>query len=153
MIAAFLWDVSERATEPFPFAAIELARGQTITGDDVEWRQVPVGSLVLPNLVGATAAVAIRSGDPITTSLLSAETSLGANSWAVPVSLPVGATRGTSVKLVFADGSDVVGVVTEPATADPLGFDSTGLVAVTGEAANAVAIAAANGDLVVLIAP
>ena len=153
MIAAFLWDVSELATEPFPFAAIELARGQTITGDDVEWRQVPVGSLVLPNLVGATAAVTIRSGDPITASLVSAETSLGANSWAVPVSLPVGATRGTSVKLVFADGSDVVGVVTESATVDPLGFDSTGLVAVTGEAANAVAIAAANGDLVVLIAP
>jgi hypothetical protein len=153
IVAAFLWDISERATEAFPFAATELTRGQPITDDDVEWRQVPIGSLVLPDLVGATAAVTIRLGDPIVTSLVSAEAHLGLNSWAVPVSLPVGATQGTAVKLVFADGSDVLGVVVEPATADPLGFDSNGLVAVANEAANSVAIAAANGDLVVLVAP
>ncbi len=153
VVSAFLWDISERATEAFPFATAELTRGQLITDENVEWRQMPVGSLAIPDLVGATAAVTIQSGDPIVTSLVSAEAQHGLNGWAVPVSLPVGAARGTAVKLVFPDGSDVLGVVIEPATADPLGFDSTGLVAVTAEAANAVAIAAANGDLVVLIAP
>lgn len=153
MAAAFLWDVSERATEPFPFAVSELSRGQSISEDDVEWRQVPVGSLAFPDLAGATAAATIRAGDPIVSSLVSAGAVLGLNNWAVPVPLPVGAAEGTSVKLVFADGSDILGVVIQPATADALGFETTGLVAVVGQAANSVALAAANGELVVLVAP
>lgn len=153
IVAALLWDVSERATEPFPFASTELTRGQPITDEDVEWRQVPIGSLIVPDLSGATAIVTIRLGDPIVPSLVSAEAQVGLDSWAVPVPLPLGAAQGTSVKLVLADGSDVLGVVVQPAAADPLGFDSTGLVAVPNDAANSVAIAAASGDLVILLSP
>jgi hypothetical protein len=151
--AALVWDVSERSTEPFPFAAAELSRGQAIVPDDVEWRQIPVGSLTQPHLEGATAAVAIAAGDPIVGSLISDASTVPLNSWAVPVPLPLGAVQGTSVNLVFSDGTDVLGIIVQPATEDSLGFTTEGLVAVEGVAANAVALAAANGDLVVLIQP
>lgn len=151
--AALVWDLSERATEPFPFAAMDLARGQPITPDEVQWRQVPVGSLEFPPLEGAVAAVAIASGDPLVTSLVSAAAAAPSNSWAVPVPLPIGAVPGAAVSLVFADGTDVEGTIIQPATEDSLGFTSHGLVAVEEAAANAVALAAANGDLVVLIQP
>jgi len=153
IVAAFVWDISERVTEPFPFAATDLDRGQAITPEDVEWRQVPVGSFTPPPLDGATATTAIASGDPIVTSLLSWVPPLPLDSWAVPVSLPVGAGQGTAVNLVFADGTDVPGVIIQPATEDTFGFNTDGLVAVQGAAANAVALAAANGDLVVLVEP
>ncbi len=153
IVAAFVWDVSERATEPFPFATADLERGQTIGPEDVEWRQVPVGSLTLPPLEGATAATAIASGDPIVTSLVSWTPPLPPNSWAVPVPLPIGAGQGTAVNLVFADGTDIPGIIIQPATQDTFGLNADGLVAVQGVAANAVALAAANGELVVLVEP
>ena len=132
---------------------VRARRGQIIAPEDVEWRQVPVGSLLVPPLEGATASSAITAGDPIVTSLISATTPIPLNSWAVPVPLPIGAVPGTLVNLVFSDGTDVPGVVIQPATEDSLGFTSEGLVAVETLAANAVALAAANGDLVVLIQP
>lgn len=153
IVAALLWDISERATEPFPFAASDLSRGQSIAPDDVQWRQVPVGSLSLPPLAGAIAKVAIISGDPIVASLVSAPTTHPADSWAVSVPLPIGAASGTSVSLVFADGTDVDGTIIQPATEDTLGLTTDGLVAVEDGAASAVALAAANGELVVMIRP
>lgn len=153
VVAAFVWDVSERATEPFPFAARDLERGRPIDPEDVEWRQMPVGSLTLPPLGGATAATAIASGDPIVMSLVSRTPPLPPNSWAVPVPLPIGAGQGTAVNLVFSDGTAVPGIIIQPATEDTFGFNTDGLVAVQGVAANAVALAAANGDLVVLVEP
>jgi hypothetical protein len=114
---------------------------------------MPAGSLLLPLLENAAASVAIIAGDPLVASLLSASSSVPLNSWAVPVPLPIGAVPGTSVNLVFSDGTDVPGVIIQPATEDSLGFTSEGLVAVEDIAANAVALAAANGDLVVLIRP
>ena len=153
VVAAIAWDLSERATEPFPFASVDLSRGQPITPEDVEWRQIPVGSLTLPSLIGVTAGTDIDSGDPIVPSLVSTASPLPADSWAVPVPLPIGAVRGTAVNLVFSDGTDVSGVIIQSPTEDSLGFTTDGLVAVQGVAANAVALAAANGDLVVLIQP
>ena len=153
LVAALAWDLAERATGPFPFAATDLKRGQTIAPEDIAWRQVPIGSMVLPRLEGATASVAIIEGDPLVASLIATSSSLPLHSWAVPVPLPIGAVPGTPVKLVFPDGTDVAGVIIQPATEDSLGFTSDGLVAVEDAAANAVALASSNGELVVLIQP
>jgi len=153
VLAAFAWDVSKRATEPFPFAARDMARGQVLTSDDVEWRPVPVGSLSLPDLTGASASILIRSGDPIVPSLVAVTPPIPPDSWAVPVPLPLGAGVGMSVRLVFADGSATSGVIVQPATEDSLGLMSVGLVAVDGDVAHIVALATANGDLIVLIEP
>ncbi len=153
VVAALMWDLSERETESFPFAVVDLERGQPITAADIEWRDMPAGAFIVPDLVDATALVPIRSGDPIVPSLASTSPALPSNSWAVPVPLPLGAGAGTAVKLVFPDGSDVAGVVIQSAGEDSFGFDTTGLVAVVEQAANAVALASANGDLVVLVEP
>jgi len=152
-VAAVVWDLSERATEPFPFAATDLSRGQSIEPDDIQWRDVPVGSLMLPQLGDPVAAVAIAAGDPIVPSLLAVAVAPPLNGWAVPIPLPIGAVPGTQVSLVFADGTDVQGTIIHPATEDSLGFKMDGLVVVEDGAANAVALAAANGDLVVPIRP
>lgn len=153
IVAALVWDLSERATEPFPFAASDLERGHQITAEDLQWHDMPLGAFAMPDLNNAIPLVPIRAGDPIVASLVSPSPTLPPNSWAVPVQLPVGAHVGTVVKLVFADGSDVGGVVMQPAREDSFGLETTGLVAVTDEAASTVALAAANGDLVVLVEP
>lgn len=153
LVAAVVWDLSERATEPFPFAATDLSRGQPIEPDDIQWRDVPVGSMTRPQLGDPVAAVAIAEGDPIVRSLLAVAVAPPLNGWAVPIPLPVGAVAGTPVSLVFADGTDVEGTIIRSATEDSLGFKTDGLVMVEDGDANAVALAAANGDLVVLIRP
>ena len=153
MLGALVWDLAERATEPYPFAAVDLARGQPIAPESIVWHQVPTGSLSMPLLDGSAAVTEIEAGDPIVRSLVSRAMPLPPNTWAVPVPLPLGAGQGTVVNLVFADGTDVAGTIVQPASEDSLGFTSDGLVAVQGSAANAVALAAANGDLVVLIRP
>lgn len=153
IVAALVWDLSERATAPFPFAADDLERGQEITEADLKWQDMPVGAFAVPDLANAIPLVPIRAGDPIVASLVSRSPTLPPNSWAVPVQLPVGAHVGTVVKLVFADGSDVGGVVMQSAREDSFGFETTGLVAVADQAASTVALAAANGDLVVLLEP
>lgn len=153
VIVAFAWDASERATEPFPFAARTIARGQVLEPDDIEWRDVPSGTLSLPGLTEVSAAVAIVAGDPIVPSLLAPKSSLPRGWWAVPMALPLGTTQGMRVRLVFVDGTSVEGTVVQPAEEDSLGLASDGLVAVDGVSADAVALAAANGDLVVLFEP
>lgn len=153
VVAALVWDVSGRSTEPFPFAATDLARGEAITEANIEWRPVPVGELAMPDLQGVSASTEIRAGDPIVVSLVTAIPPLPPNWWTVGIPLPFGVPTGAEVRLVFFDGSATSGIVIQPATEDSLGLVSDGLVAVPGEVADSVALAAANGDLVVLIEP
>lgn len=153
VILAFVWDMSERSTEAFPFAATDIVRGQVLTDDNVQWRQVPSGALSLPDLTNASAAVLIVAGDPIVTSLVAAQSTMPAGSWAVPLPLPLGTAQGMRVKLVFADGTSTTGIIIQPAEQDSLGLTSDGLVAVDGSVADSVALAASNGDLVVLFQP
>ncbi len=153
VVAAFTWDASQRATAPFPFAAVDLARGQPITMEDIEWRQIPAGTLVMPLLDGTSAATAILAGDPLVVSLISTSPPLPDDTWAVPVVLPLGAGIGMTVRLVFIDGTATPGVIIQPATEDSLGLVTHGLVAVPESVADSVALASANGDLVVLLEP
>ena len=45
VVAALLWELSEQVTEPFPFAARSIARGEPIASEAIEWRKLPRGSL------------------------------------------------------------------------------------------------------------
>ncbi|MGI9585555.1 MAG: SAF domain-containing protein [Acidimicrobiia bacterium] len=153
VIAALLWDLNARATEPFPFAATTIESGQAITQDQIVWEDVPRGSLEHPNLVGASALVGIIAGDPLTPSLVGAGAPIPDGWWSVPVRLPQGVASGTRVRLVFPDGSLTDGVVVTPASQDDFGSERAGVVSVPGAAANEVAIAAASDALVVMISP
>lgn len=153
IVAALAWDASGRATEPFPFAATDLARGQPITPDVIEWRPTAVGSLTMPDLTAASAASTITAGDPIVPSLLTGPVTLDGDVWAVPIGLPVGLQPGSSVRLVFQDGTATGGVVVQPSSEDSLGLVTDGLVAVPRTDADAVALAASNSEIVVLVRP
>jgi hypothetical protein len=153
VIAALLWDLSDRATEPYPFASTSIAPGTAIAEDHVVFEDVPRGSLTFPDLTTASALVAIQQGDPLTPSVVGAADSVPEGWWSVPVRIPLGVPTGVTVRLVFFDGSSVDGVVVTSSSQDGFGSERAGAVSVPGAVASDVALAAATDSLVVMIAP
>jgi len=153
VIAALAWDVSARATEPYPFAARSIHRGETLDADSVEWKAAPVGLLQIPDLDAATAAVNIQQGEPISISALRYTAAVPVGWWTVPIELPPAVLPGTHVRIVLGGGDGVSGIVVEPSREDSFGLRSAGLVAVPAHAADAVGLAAGEGNIVLLFEP
>jgi SAF domain len=153
VIAAFAWDVSRRATEPYPFAARTITRGTEITEDVLRWEAVPRGTFTLPALDDVHALTDIREGDPVTSSVAGRGSVIPADWWAVPIGLPSGIARGTHVRITTLDGVEVEGIVAVAATQDQFGLATQGAVAVPEEAVSVVSLAAAADALVVVVAP
>ena len=153
LLAALAWDLSERQTVPYPFASQSIARGSAITEEFIEWKEVPVGAMTSPSLVGASAAVDIVAGDPVTRSMTTTTPPLPEGWWSVPIDLPQGIPAGASIRVIFPDGSAATGIVTQPATDDGYGISSPGTVGFPQSMADTVAQLAAVGDLVVLVEP
>jgi hypothetical protein len=147
---AFVWDVSKRATELAPFASTDIERGRSIVEADIEWKATPTGLFDTFVPEGAIAAVDIRRGDPITGSSVSIGTAVPVGWWTVPVDMPAAVVAGDKVRVLFAEGVGVDGIVVENAREDAFGILTQGLVAVSGDVADAVATAAASGTLIVL---
>jgi hypothetical protein len=153
VIVALGWDLAGRATEPFPVAASDIERGEPITDDDVTWRDLPRGSIRLPDLEGAHATTDIRAGDPITRSVTETGLTIPSGWWSVPVELPAGVPRGAPVRLTTLDGLVVDGIVAVASSEDSFGLPTAGSVAVPEDAVSAVSSAAATNSLIVAIAP
>jgi hypothetical protein len=158
VIAALAWDVSARATEPFPFAARTIQRGEPLDDSAIEWKSAPSGLLPRPNLegataAGATAAVTIGRGEPISASALRFTAAVPAGWWTVALDLPPAVLSGTHVRIVLGGGEGVSGIVVEPSREDSFGLRSSGLVAVPSQAADAVGLAAGSGQIVILFEP
>ena len=153
VLAALAWDVSARATQPFPFALRTIERGESLDASAIEWKTAPAGLLRLPNLQGATAAVTILRGEPIAASMLRFTAAVPAGWWTVALDLPPAVLPGTHVRIVLGGGEGVSGIVVEPSREDPFGLRSAGLVAVPSEAADAVGFAAGAGQIVILFEP
>jgi hypothetical protein len=148
-----LWEFAQAATEQAPFAARPIARGEVIDDDAIEWRRVPAGLFTSIDPMGTAAVAVIQTGDPVTASVITQGVVVPADWWTVAADIPVGAVRGSSVRVVLSDGFGVTGVVVEPSADDNFGIASAGLLAVPPEAADLVALAASSGDLVVLFEP
>ncbi|MGI9643165.1 MAG: SAF domain-containing protein [Acidimicrobiia bacterium] len=153
VIAALLWELSDRATESVPFANAEIARGEVISDDHIEWRDIPFGAFSPADLVGAMALVDIREGDPLTSSVAGSGSTIPQGWWSVPVDLPPGVPVGSAVRLTTDDGSSVDGVIAIAASSDQFGIAVPGAVAVPEQAVDMVAVAAASGSLLVVVAP
>ncbi len=153
VIGALAWDVSARATEPFPFAAETILRGERLDEAAIEWRASPAGLLSLPDLEGAIAAVTILPGEPISASALRYTADVPPGWWTVALDLPPAVLPGTHVRIVLGGGEGVSGVVVEPSREDSFGLRSAGLVAVPPQAADAVGFAAGAGQIVILFEP
>lgn len=150
---AIVWELSEAATQPAPFAAHSISRGELIEDGSIEWRQVPVALYRSIDPTGATAVTRIVAGDPITQSSVTDGVVVPLDWWTVAADIPRGAVRGSEVRVVLADGFGVTGLVVEPSSEDSLGISSAGLLAVPAESADLVALAASVGELVVLFEP
>lgn len=150
--AALAWDLSARATEPFPFAASPIPRGTPLAEADIEWRDIPEGSLVLPDLDAGHAGVDIAEGDPITGTVMAGAVTVPDDWWAVPIDLPLGLPAGSPVLLLLPSGVTADGVVSVPAV-DDVFAGTTGAVAVGPRDLADVAAAAAAGLVTVLVTP
>lgn len=154
VLAAFLWDVRDKAEAPYPFAAAGIAAGAPITDSMVEWRSLPEGAMALPDLSNPVAARDLPAGEPIVPSAVSRPTAIPDGWWSVPVPLPPVAVPGSPVRLIdTTTGLQVDGLVVAPGTDDLMSTDTSGLVAVSPDVAADVAIAAGQGTLVVLLEP
>lgn len=154
LAAALAWDLNGRSGVSYPFAAQPISAGAPIGEADVEWRTVPDGILAMPDLTAPVAARAIAEGEPLVPSAVDADRGIPAGWWAVPVALPTAAGIGARVRLIAADsGVQSEGIVVALGSADLLSISEAGLVAVPAEHAAAIALAANDGTLIVLVAP
>jgi len=151
---ALWWDLRTEPVETRPFAARSLQPGEPVA-EAIEWREVPAGLWPLPDISGSVAAVAIAPGEPITTSALTGPVTPPEGWWSVPLTVGTHADAGDTVMLVIVDPPTTVpGLVLRPQTGDPYSLDfEPAVVAVPGESAALVAVAAEQDLLVAAVQP
>ncbi len=141
-------------TAEHPFLAAAVPAGAEIDAEALELRTVPAGLLPAVDTEGARAARPLAPGEPLLPSDLTGAPAAPAGWWLVPVRLPESVGAGREVRVVLLDpAGDVPGVVVAPGGEDGLGTRLPGLVAVPGAGAVDVARAAANDQVMVLVAP
>lgn len=140
-------------TEPYPFVVGAIPAGALVDERAVEFREVPIGLLGPPAEPGSVASRSLEPGEPWSLAVSGGEQAIPAGWWSVPVDLPESAQPGQRVRLVATQPPlDVLGVVTETPQTGAFAVTTPGLVAVPPEHADVVAMAAATGGLVVLLA-
>lgn len=133
------------------FAVVAIEPGDTIDETNTELRLVPAG-LIETAEPGAVATRAVAEGDPVlATDVVEESSMIPTGWWVLGVALPDGTRSGDRVRLVVLDdGTEVEGVVAHTGADDPYNAADGG-VAVPSESSSAVARAAADGRLAVLI--
>jgi hypothetical protein len=134
-----------------PFAVRPILTGETLDATNTEIRRLPRG-LFDPVPPGAVASRVIPPGAPVLPQDVGAIASVVPEGWwVVSVPLPPSARAGGRVRLVVIDSGQVVdGVVVEAGGMDTFG-GATGGVAIPGQHAVAVARAAIDGRVAVLV--
>ncbi|MGH8936272.1 MAG: SAF domain-containing protein [Acidimicrobiia bacterium] len=160
---ALVGEFRKAPTVSYPFAAGPLPAGRAITDEVVDWRPVPAGLLPAAELDDRVTARAVRAGEPLVPSLVvSRRAAVPDGWWALPIGLPGRALPGDRVQLVLVPVDPVAlpltvpGMVVEAAAPSDDLFSlagPTGLVAVPGDQAPAVAQATGEGRVVVALAP
>lgn len=153
LVAALAWELRPTPTELRPFIANEVEAGDAVTGDVLDWREVPVG--LLPDLVDPTGTFVAEfaAGTPLVEGMFNSEPELPTGWWAIEVPVPAGTSAGTEVRLVVdvrLDPRVVPGLVirlTGEDTIDGL----RALVAVPEADVGAAAAALADGSLRTLV--
>lgn len=134
-----------------PFATVHIARGETISAANTEFRPVPRGIFEpIPDL--ATARRDIPIGAPVLSHDIGEDSDgLPEGWWIVSLDVPPSARAGDPVRVVIVDTGVVVdGYVASIGDPDPFAVGG-GAIAMPGEHASAVAAAAVNGRVVVLV--
>lgn len=142
-------------TQSHPFARIQIAPGQDITEDLVEYRQVPTG-LLQPVTLPSPASFALEAGDPILPSHLGEEVAIPENWWALEVSVPSPTQPGTRVQLIATDYDNNPLVIPGLVISTEIGNNSfsessRALVAIPQESVAEASAAAAQQRLTVVV--
>jgi hypothetical protein len=152
IVALAIWfELRPEPTVPHPFAIEDIARGELISSTNTRQVEVPEGMLG-PVPPGSAASRDIPAGTPV----LPADTDITAGVvprgwWTIGVSIPEGSKVGDRVLVVAVDsGGAVEGVVSAVTGSDPFAA-GVGSVAVPPDQAGAVAAAALDGRLVVMV--
>ena len=87
IVGAAAWDFRPEPTDLVPFLIGAVPAGDPIEEADLEWREVPAGIVVAPNLSHPVAAVDLRAGDPLLASMLRGRASIPEGWWEVPVTI------------------------------------------------------------------
>lgn len=134
-------------TVPHPFVTELIPVGEVIDESKVRWEDVPAG-LLEPVHLPATATRKILPGEPVPVSEGTTDAGVPDGWWAMEVTLPAGTRPGMAVRLV-TPVTTTEGVVVSTREGD-FG-EQSGLVAVPGSNADAIAVAALDSSLVVLV--
>ena len=154
VIGAFAWDLHGEATIAYPFAARPIPAGAAMSDADIEWRDLPAGVLALPDLSDPVTSRDVAAGEPIVSSAIGGTSPVPEGWWSVPVALPATAPPGARARLVATTPPvETDGIVISAPGNDLLSYSEMGMVAVPPGAATAVAIAAREGTLIVLLEP
>jgi len=139
------------STVEVPFAVFDIGPGEAIDETTTEPRRIPVDMLDGAEL-GDVASNRVAAGDPVLLSDVDEDAAVvPAGWWVVGVTLPDGAAAGDDVRLVLLDtGEEVEGVIAHPGSDDPFAAADGG-VAVPAASSAAVALAAADRRLAVLV--
>ncbi|HEU4319346.1 MAG TPA: hypothetical protein VFS66_04630 [Acidimicrobiia bacterium] len=138
-------------TVEVPFAVADILPGEVVDEASTEFRPVPVGLLDGAE-AGDVTSTRVLAGEPVLASDVDTDSAVVPNGWwIVGVTLPDGAAVGDDVRLVLlATGEEVEGIIAHPGSDDPFAAADGGVAVPTDNAA-AVALAAADGRLAVLV--
>jgi hypothetical protein len=133
-----------------PFATRQIEVGETIDDHNSDMRPVPKGLLGPPG--NGVAVRNIAPGSPILVEDLGeAGHALPENWWVVESPIPAHGQPGDDIMVVMVETGEVIhGVIAHPASNDTFGM-TTGGVAVPPDRAGDIAVAAATGQITVLI--
>jgi len=152
VLAVFaLWvELRPESMVEHPFATVEILPGDEIGPSNTEERQIPQGLLAAVD--AGVSSAAIKPGDPVLASdVVDRESHIPSGWWIVAADVPPNSTPGDQVRVVMlATGEVVEGVVTTALDDDPFSTAS-GAIAVEPTRAGDVAVAAADGEIAVLV--
>lgn len=154
VVVALLLQAVSPESESYPFLNRDVNAGETITDEDLGWRQIPMGLLPPASDVVGPAVHALEEGDPFLRGSVRSGTVVPDGWWAVPAPVPESVPPGTRVRLIAVlDGFSADGIVSSSGLDTGFGDRTLGSVAVPEEAAIRMSLAAVIDQLVVLVAP
>ncbi len=133
-----------------PFAITAIAIGDEVDTVNTEFRQIPKG--LLEPVETGVATRSILPGDPVLASdVTDKQSHIPSGWWIVSADVPTKTSPGDRVRVVLLTTGEVVeGVVTSVSDDDPFAATS-GAIAVEPNRAGEVAMAAADGQIAVLV--
>jgi hypothetical protein len=155
IVGAAVWDLRSTPSTLHPFLTEGVAAGDPITEEHVEWREIPSGLVVAPDLTYPVAGIDIPAGEPLLDSMLRGPVAIPNGWWEVPAAIGAHADAGDEVLLVVVDPpTTVMGIVVSPQRGDAYSLDyRPASVAVPLDAAPLIAAASAQGSLVAAVRP